>query len=142
MNLELDQKLALVTGSTAGIGLAIASGLAGEGARVIVNGRTAARVEEAMASIRKEHSAALLEPLIADLSKAEAAEQVIARFPELDILVNNLGVYGPKPFEDLTDDDWLAIIETNFLSGVRLARHYLPAMKKADWGRILCISSA
>ncbi len=141
MNLELDHKLALVTGSTAGIGLAIAARLAGEGARVIVNGRTEARVAEAMASIRKDRPEADLEPLAADLSKADAVRETVARFPKIDILVNNLGVYGPKAFEELSDEDWLAIIETNFLSGVRLARHYLPAMKSAGWGRILFISS-
>jgi NAD(P)-dependent dehydrogenase (short-subunit alcohol dehydrogenase family) len=141
MNLELDQKLALVTGSTAGIGLAIASGLAAEGARVIVNGRTSARVNEAIASIRRQHPEAALEPLVADLSKPEDADRTLAQFPRVDILVNNLGVYGPKPFEELTDADWLSIIETNFLSGVRLSRHYLPAMKAANWGRILFLSS-
>jgi NAD(P)-dependent dehydrogenase (short-subunit alcohol dehydrogenase family) len=141
MNLELDGKLALVTGSTAGIGLAIATGFAGEGARVVVNGRTKVRVEEAIASIRERHTGAHLEPLVADLSQAEAAQETIARFPAVDILVNNLGVYGPKPFEELTDADWLSIIETNFLGGVRLARHYLPAMRKAGWGRILFLSS-
>jgi NAD(P)-dependent dehydrogenase (short-subunit alcohol dehydrogenase family) len=141
MNLELDHKLALVTGSTAGIGLAIAQGLAAEGARVIVNGRTAERVEAAIAEIRKSAPNAQLEALVADLSQASAAQETIARFPAVDILINNLGVYGPKPFEEITDDDWTSIIETNFLSGVRLSRHYLPAMKKADWGRIIFISS-
>jgi NAD(P)-dependent dehydrogenase (short-subunit alcohol dehydrogenase family) len=141
MNLAIDQKLALVTGSTAGIGLSIAALLAAEGARVIVNGRTDSRVQEAIATIRKQHPDAQLEPLVADLSKADAAQETIARFPELDILVNNLGVYGPKSFEELTDADWTNIIETNFLSGVRLSRHYLPAMRKAGWGRIIFIAS-
>jgi NAD(P)-dependent dehydrogenase (short-subunit alcohol dehydrogenase family) len=136
MDLQLTGKLALVTGSTAGIGLAIAQALAREGARVIVNGRTEARVAEAARAISGD-----VETLAADLSDPAAARQTIERFPHLDILVNNLGVYGPKPFEEITDDDWRAIIETNFMSGVRLCRHYLPAMKHAGWGRILFISS-
>ncbi len=141
MNLHLEDKVALVTGSTAGIGFAIAAGLAAEGARVIVNGRTEKRVQEAVTAIAEQHPKARLEPLAADLATAQAAEQAIARFPSVDILVNNLGVYGPKPFEDLGDEDWLKIIETNFLSGVRLSRHYLPRMMKENWGRILFISS-
>ncbi|MGH8046139.1 MAG: SDR family NAD(P)-dependent oxidoreductase [Chthoniobacterales bacterium] len=141
MNLELDQKLALVTGSTAGIGLAIAQGFAAEGARVIINGRTAERVEAAIAEIRKANPEAKLERLVADLSQAAAAADTIARFPNVDILVNNLGMYGPKAFEEISDEDWNGIIETNFLSGMRLSRHYLPAMKKVGWGRILFISS-
>lgn len=141
MNLKLENKTALVTGSTAGIGLAIAQSLAAEGARVIVNGRTEKRVNEAIAAIRQAHPSAKLEPLIADLSQADAAALTIQHFPDVDVLVNNLGVYGPKPFEEITDADWLAIIETNFLSGVRLSRHYLPRMKAAGWGRILFLAS-
>jgi NAD(P)-dependent dehydrogenase (short-subunit alcohol dehydrogenase family) len=141
MNLNLDDKLALVTGSTAGIGFAIAAGLAAEGVRVIVNGRSEKRVQDAVSAIAGRHPQAKLQAHVADLSTAEAAEQTVSRFPSVDILVNNLGVYGPKPFEDLTDQDWLQIIETNFLSGVRLARHYLPKMKEVNWGRILFISS-
>jgi NAD(P)-dependent dehydrogenase (short-subunit alcohol dehydrogenase family) len=141
MNLQLENKVALVTGSTAGIGFAIARGLAAEGARVIVNGRSEKRVQDAISAIREQHPGAKLEALADDLATASAAERTISRFPTVDILVNNLGVYGPKTFEALTDEDWLKIIETNFLSGVRLARHYLPKMKEANWGRILFISS-
>jgi NAD(P)-dependent dehydrogenase (short-subunit alcohol dehydrogenase family) len=141
MNLQLEGKLALVTGSTAGIGLAIAKALAAEGARVIINGRADARVKEAMARIRGEISGATLEPLALDLSKPEAASETTRRFPDLDILVNNLGVYAPKPFEEISDEDWTAIIETNFMSGVRLSRYYLPRMRAANWGRIIFISS-
>ncbi len=141
MQLKLENKLALVTGSTAGIGFAIARSLAAEGARVVVNGRTPERVGHAMDAIRTRHPAAQLEPLVADLSQASAAEETVRRIPAVDILVNNLGVYGPKPFEEITDADWLAIIETNFLSGVRLSRHYLPRMKAAGWGRIVFIAS-
>src|ERR1700716_2096691 len=141
MNLKLENKTALVTGSTAGIGFAIARSLAAEGTRVIVNGRTEARVSEAIASIRKSNPKARLESFVANLANAEAAVEAGRRFPAVDILGNNLGVYEVKPFEQITDDDWRAIIETNFLSGVRLSRHYLPRMKAANWGRIIFISS-
>ena len=141
MNLQLENKLALVTGSTAGIGFAIAKALAAEGARVIINGRGEKRVTEAIAAIRADNPSATLEALALDLSKAGAAMEATRRFPDVDVLVNNLGTYEPKPFEQITDADWLAIIETNFLSGVRLSRHYLPRMKAADWGRIIFISS-
>jgi len=141
MDLQLTGKLALVTGSTAGIGFAIAKALAGEGARVIVNGRTDARVHEASEKILAAHPAAKLSPLALDLSKAEAALEATHRFPELEILVNNLGTYEPKPFEEITDEEWQAMVETNFMSGVRLCRHYLPRMRFNDWGRILFISS-
>src|SRR2546429_7088759 len=141
MNLQLDNKVALVSGSTAGIGFAIAKTLAAEGARVIVNGRTEPRVAEAVASIRADVPSAQLEGLALDLSKAEAATEATKRFPNVDILVNNLGVYHRRPFEQITDAEWTAIIETNFLSGVRLSRHYLLRMKTAGWGRIIFISS-
>ena len=141
MNLQLHGQLALVTGSTAGIGFAIAKALAAEGARVVINGRSEARVSEAVGAIRSELPDARTEAFAADLSRADAAAEAIRRFPDVDILVNNLGVYGPKPFEEITDADWLAIIETNFLSGVRLARYYLPRMTAAQRGRILFISS-
>ena len=141
MDLELEGKLALVTGSTAGIGLAIASGLAREGARVIVNGRTEARVESARRSLLAAYPRAMIETFAGDLSRADAAEALAKRYENVDILVNNLGTYGVKPFEELTDEDWRGLIETNFMSGVRLSRHYLPRMKRAGWGRILFISS-
>jgi len=141
MNLELDGKLALVTGSTAGIGLAIAKGLAAEGARVVVNGRTEARVKAACDAIHGAYPAARLEGLAADLSRADAAQTAVERFPDLQILVNNLGTYQIKPFEQITDADWNALIETNFMSGVRLSRFWLPRMKAAGWGRIIFISS-
>jgi len=134
MNLQLENKLALVTGSTAGIGWAIAKALAAEGARVIINGRTEKRVKDAAASIRAEIASAKLETLALDLSKADASAEATRRFPEV-------GVYEVKPFEQITDAEWSAIIETNFLSGVRLSRHYLPRMKAAGCGRIMFISS-
>src|SRR5258706_14792994 len=141
MNLQLENKLALVTGSTAGIGFAIAKALASEGARVVVNGRTEGRVSEAIASIRADIPSARLEALALDLSKARDATETTERYPDVDVVVNNLGVYQPKPFEQITDADWSAIIETNFLSGVRLSRHYLPRLKAAGWGRVSVISS-
>jgi NAD(P)-dependent dehydrogenase (short-subunit alcohol dehydrogenase family) len=141
MNLQLENKLALVSGSTAGIGLAIAKALAAEGARVIVNGRTQARVKEAIAAICANVPTAKLEGLALDLSEADAAVQTTKRHPDVDILVNDLGVYEVKDFEQITDAEWLTIIETNFLSGVRLSRHYLPRMKAAGSGRIIFISS-
>jgi len=141
MDLHLKGKLALVTGSTAGIGFASARALAAEGARVIVNGRTETRVAEAAEKIRSAHPAAELELFAADLSHGGAAAAALKRFDAVDILVNNLGVYEPKPFEKITDADWYAMIETNFLSGVRLSRGWLPKMKAAGWGRIIFISS-
>jgi len=141
MDLQLSGRTALVTGSTAGIGFAIARMLAGEGARVIVNGRTEARVEEAVGKIRQEHPGAQLQKFAGDLAQSRSTVSLIREFDHVDILVNNLGLYEPKAFEEITDSDWSALIEANFLSGVRLSRHYLPRMKQAGWGRILFISS-
>lgn len=141
MDLLISGKLALVTGSTAGIGFAIARRLAREGARVIINGRTDVRTEEAVAALLKEIPTAQVEGFAADLSTADGAQDLALRYPEVDILVNNLGVYTVQSFEEITDQDWLEIIEANFLSGVRLTRQYLPKMKKAGWGRIIFISS-
>src|SRR5579864_9379740 len=135
MNLQLDGKTALVTGSTAGIGLAIATALAKEGAVVIVNGRTQERVDEAVRNSGAAYGIA------ADLGAEAGAHAVSARFPSVDILVNNLGIFEPKPFEQITDDDWRRFFEVNVMSGVRLSRHYLPRMKESGWGRIVFISS-
>jgi NAD(P)-dependent dehydrogenase (short-subunit alcohol dehydrogenase family) len=141
MELQLQGKRALVTGSTAGIGLAIAQGLAKEGAAVIVNGRTEKRVQQALAALKKAGVSGKLEGLAADLGTAAGARTAIERFPDVDILVNNLGIFEIKPFEDIPDADWLRLFEVNILSGVRLSRHYLPGMKKRNWGRIVFISS-
>ena len=140
MDLQLAGKSSLVTGSTAGIGYAIAETLAAEGARVIVNGRTQQRVDQAVSGIRTS-TAKQVEGFAADLGTAKGCADVIAKFPHVDILVNNLGIFEPKEFEQITDDDWLHIFEVNVLSGVRLSRHYLPAMRKGNWGRIVFISS-
>jgi NAD(P)-dependent dehydrogenase (short-subunit alcohol dehydrogenase family) len=141
MDLQLQDKVALVSGSTAGIGLAIASALAGEGATVIVNGRTSDRVADAVANIQRQHPNAKLARFAGDLSKPEVADQAAAEFPEVQILVNNVAVFEPKPFEEISDQDWFDIIQTNFMSGVRLSRQYLPKMKANNWGRIIFISS-
>jgi NAD(P)-dependent dehydrogenase (short-subunit alcohol dehydrogenase family) len=140
MDLQLNNKTAFVSGSTAGIGLAIAASLAREGASVIINGRTQAAVDKAAAEI-KAHTGAQVEGFAGDLTKADQADALLARFPKVDILVNNLGIFEPKAFEDIPDEDWLRIFEANVLSGVRLSRLYLPAMKATDWGRIIFISS-
>ena len=141
MDLQLQGKRALVTGSTAGIGLAIARGLAREGAGVIINGRTAKRVDQSVAALNKSGGSGKVEGLAADLGTAGGTRTAIERFPEVDILVNNLGIFEAKPFEDIPDADWLRFFEVNLLSGVRLSRHYLPGMKKRNWGRIVFISS-
>ena len=141
MNLELENKTALVTGSTAGIGLAIATSLAREEATVIINGRTKKRVNDAIKQIRSRYSDAKLEPLVADVSESSAVASTIRQFPKVDILINNVGIGELKPFEKISDNDWSKLIETNFMSGVRLSRFYLPLMKKQDWGRIIFISS-
>ena len=140
MDLQLKGKLALVSGSTAGIGHAIARTLAQEGAEVIVNGRTQAAVDEAVARMRAE-TQGTVHGHAGDLSKAEAAEEVVRRFPGIGILVNNLGIFEPKPFEDIPDEDWQRFFDVNVLSGVRLSRLVLPGMKRANWGRIIFISS-
>src|SRR6202165_1612801 len=140
MDLQLKGKLALVTGSTAGIGLAIATTLAREGARVIINGRSKASVDEVVASL-KSGSGGDLQGFAADLSVASSAEQLVRKYPGVQILVNNLGIFEPKPFEEIPDADWLRFFDVNVLSGVRLARLVLPSMRRANWGRIIFISS-
>jgi NAD(P)-dependent dehydrogenase (short-subunit alcohol dehydrogenase family) len=141
MDLQLGNKLALVTGSTKGIGLAIAVSLAREGARVIVNGRTEKSVTEALAKIRAALPAAELHSFAGDLSEAKIVATLLQQFPNVDILVNNLGIFEPKPFEDIPDEDWRRFFEVNVLSGVRLSRAYFPGMKQQNWGRIIFISS-
>ena len=141
MDLQLAGKLALVSGSTKGIGLAIATGLAREGANVIVNGRSEKSVSDAVVKIRQTVPNAKLESFAGDLSDAATVEKLVKQFPVIDILVNNLGIFEPKPFEQIPDDDWRRFFEVNVLSGVRLSRAYLPGMKKKNWGRVIFISS-
>jgi NAD(P)-dependent dehydrogenase (short-subunit alcohol dehydrogenase family) len=141
MNYNLEDKKCLVTGSTAGIGFAIATALAGEGAQVVINGRTDDRVAEAIDRIKKHQPEAKLEAFAGDLSEPEQVAELDARFQRFDVVVNNLGTYQLKPFDQLTDDDWHKIIETNFFSGLRLSRAFLPGMLQRNWGRIIFISS-
>lgn len=141
MDLKLSDKLALVSASTKGIGLAIAAGLAREGTKVIVNGRAEKSVDAALAKIHKAVPNAKLEGFAGDLGAAATADALAKRFPDVDILVNNLGIFEPKPFEQIPDDDWRRFFEVNVLSGVRLSRAYLPRMRQKNWGRIVFISS-
>jgi NAD(P)-dependent dehydrogenase (short-subunit alcohol dehydrogenase family) len=139
-DLHLNGKLALVSGSTAGIGLAIATTLAREGARVIINGRSQSSVDEVREKLRSS-TGGDVQGFAGDLSMAASAEEIARRYPRVEILINNLGIFEPKPFEEIPDADWLRFFEVNVLSGVRLARLFLPAMKRANWGRIIFISS-
>jgi NAD(P)-dependent dehydrogenase (short-subunit alcohol dehydrogenase family) len=141
MDLQLNGKAALVTGSTAGIGFATARGLAAEGASVIVNGRTQERVNAAIADIRKSHPGAKISGVATDVSTAAGCQMLAEAVPEVDVLVNNMGIFKPIPFEKIPDEDWLNIFEANVMSGVRLSRHYLPGMRAKNWGRILFVSS-
>ncbi|MCM0080877.1 SDR family oxidoreductase [Geomonas sp. Red32] len=141
MDLQLEGKLALVTGSTKGIGFSIAKALAAEGSRVIVNGRQEESVSAAIRGIRELFPQARLEGFAGDLATAAAANDLVRRFGGVDILVNNLGIYEAKPFEEITDEEWMHIFQVNVLSAVRLSRHYLPGMKERNWGRIIFISS-
>jgi NAD(P)-dependent dehydrogenase (short-subunit alcohol dehydrogenase family) len=139
MDLQLAGKRALISGSTAGIGYAIAEALSKEGARVVINGRTKARVDQALGKLQASFGD--VHGVAADLGTAEGVREVARHFPDIDILVNNLGIFEPKPFEQITDEDWLRFFEVNIMSGVRLSRHYLPRMKQNNWGRILFVSS-
>jgi NAD(P)-dependent dehydrogenase (short-subunit alcohol dehydrogenase family) len=141
MELGLKGRRALVTGSTAGIGLATARGLAAEGAEVTVNGRTQARVDAALAAIRTAVPDVRVDGIAADLSTAAGCDAVIRQLPSVDILVNNMGIFEPVPFERITDADWMRFFETNVLSGVRLSRHYVGGMRERNWGRIVFVSS-
>jgi hypothetical protein len=135
MDLQLQDKLAVVTGSTAGIGYAIAEALAREGARVVINGRTAPAVDAAIAKIAAAGYSALGFP--GDLGTAQSATALAHAFPDVDILVNNLGIFEQKAFEEIPDEDWRRLFEVNVLAGVRLVRAFLPGMKRRNWGRII-----
>jgi len=141
MDLKLAGKIALVTGSTAGIGLAIAKSLATEGAHVCVNGRTQERVDAAMTALRSQVLTAKVDGIVADFSSVAGADVVIAKLPSVDVLVNNVGIFEPKPFAEIPDADWFRFFEINVMSEVRLTRHYLAGMLQKNWGRVLFISS-
>lgn len=141
MNMNNAGRLAVVSGSTAGIGFAIAQKLAETGAEVVVNGRTAQRSQEACAALQKLVPTGKFRPVAGDLGTAKGVEDFIKAVPKADILVNNLGIFEEKNFADITDADWQKFFEVNVMSGVRLTRHYLPAMKQAQWGRVVFIAS-
>jgi len=141
MDLELSGKRALISGSTAGIGFAIATELAREGVKIVINGRRPQQVADAAERLRHLVSGAEVEGIAADLATADGVAALIAGCPQADILVNNLGIFDPAPFESIPDSEWQRFIEINVMSGVRLSRHYLPLMKAANWGRIVFMSS-
>jgi NAD(P)-dependent dehydrogenase (short-subunit alcohol dehydrogenase family) len=141
MNLQLDNKTALVTGSTAGIGYAIARQLAAEGARVIINGRTAARVDAAIAQIKAETGNENVSGIVADFAQADQVALLIEQAPEADILINNVATFEAKAFKDIPDADWFKFFEVNVMSGIRLSRAYFEKMIEKNWGRIIFISS-
>ncbi|MCF0064370.1 SDR family oxidoreductase [Dyadobacter chenwenxiniae] len=141
MDLQLKGKTAFISGSTQGIGFAIAQNLLKEGAYVVINGRTQLKVEEAVQRLQNENPSGIVSGIAADFSKVEEVNALLERLPEIDILVNNAGIFEPQAFADITDESWFRFFEVNVLSGVRLARHYFPKMVARDWGRIIFISS-
>jgi len=141
MDLGLRGKLALVSGSTAGIGFAAASALAAEGCQVFINGRTQPRVDQALQRLRAEVPGAHVTGIALDLASAAGCHELFCRLPDVDILVNNLGIFEPKAFEEISDADWIRFFEVNVLSGVRLSRHYVPGMRQRNWGRVIFVSS-
>jgi NAD(P)-dependent dehydrogenase (short-subunit alcohol dehydrogenase family) len=141
MKIDLSGKTALVTGSTSGIGHAIAKGLAAAGASVIVNGRTEVKVDAAVAALAKALPDSKLRGIAADVSTAAGCDALVAALPDVDILINNAGIFEPKGFFDIPDEDWTRFVEVNVMSGVRLSRAYLQGMLKRNWGRIVFISS-
>jgi NAD(P)-dependent dehydrogenase (short-subunit alcohol dehydrogenase family) len=141
MNIDLSGKTALVTGSTAGIGYAIAKGLAASGASVVLNGRKQTTLEAAVSKLSGEVKDAKVRGIAGDVSTAAGCKALVAALPDVDILINNAGIFEPKEFVDIPDEDWIRFFETNVMSGVRMARAYLPGMLKRNWGRIIFISS-
>ena len=141
MDLQLKDKTALVTGSTAGIGLATAKLLAKESAQVYINGRTQKRIDEAIEQVKKETPDADIQGIAADFTKADDIKKLTEQLPQVDILINNLSIFEPKPFFDIPDEDWLSFYEVNVMSGIRLSRQYLPGMVRKNWGRSIFISS-
>ena len=140
MNIDLTGKTALVTGSTQGIGYAIAAGLAGSGARVAVNGRTKARVDEAVERLREDTSADVFGVAV-DVTTADGVAELVDQLPDVDVLVNNLGIFGAVPAREITDEQWRTYFDVNVLAAARLIRTYLPAMTERGWGRVVQIAS-
>jgi NAD(P)-dependent dehydrogenase (short-subunit alcohol dehydrogenase family) len=141
MKIDLSGKTAVVTGSTAGIGLAIARGLAAAGASTVINGRAQAAVDEAVAALKSAVPGVSIRGVAADLGAAEGCAALVEPVPAADILINNLGIFGPQDFFEIPDDEWLRFFEVNVMSGVRLSRAYLPGMLERNWGRIVFLSS-
>ncbi len=141
MDLKIKNKIALITGSSQGIGLATAKNLCKEGTKVIINGKNKEKLEKAILSIKKEFPEAKIEGVVADLKNLEGCNKLISKVPHIDILINNLGVFEPKEFKDITEEEWLNMFNINVMSGVRLSQHYLSKMVDQDWGRIIFISS-
>src|SRR6202165_3893226 len=142
MKIDLSGKTALVTGSTSGIGHAIAKGLAVAGANVVINGPTQAKVDTAVAAIASVAAGSKVAGVAADVSTAAGCETLVETLPDVDILINNAGIFEPKAFFDIADEDWSRFFEVNVMSGVRLSRAYMPGMLKRNWGRIVFVSSA
>jgi NAD(P)-dependent dehydrogenase (short-subunit alcohol dehydrogenase family) len=141
MNIDLSDKTAIITGSTDGIGYAIALGLAESGAHVVINGRTQAKVDEALANLKNKVPNAEAQGFAGDLSTAEGCNALLKAFPQTDILVNNLGIYEAKPFFEISDEDWERFFQVNVMSAVRLSRGYMPGMLERNWGRVIFLSS-
>jgi NAD(P)-dependent dehydrogenase (short-subunit alcohol dehydrogenase family) len=141
MDLKLQNKIAFISGSTAGIGFAIAKRLLMEGAIVFINGRSTDSVNQAVADLKKAVPGSQVSGIAADFSKVSEVDQLISKIPDLDILINNTGIFEPVPFKDIPDEDWFKLFEVNVMSGVRLSRHFFPKMLKKNEGRIIFISS-
>jgi NAD(P)-dependent dehydrogenase (short-subunit alcohol dehydrogenase family) len=141
MDLKLSDKVAFVSGSTAGIGFAIAKRLLMEGAQVIINGRTQHNIDEAIRELKSAVPKAKISGIAADFSNVDEVNKLIQALPDIDILINNAGIFEPKAFVEIPDEDWFRFFEVNVMSGIRLSRHFFPNMLKKNWGRIIFISS-
>jgi NAD(P)-dependent dehydrogenase (short-subunit alcohol dehydrogenase family) len=141
MKIDLSGRRAVISGSTAGIGFAIAKGLAEAGAAVVINGRGESAVKDAVRQLTQAVPGAVAEGVAADLATPEGVAEFLRRAGAADILVNNVGIFEPKPFDEITDTDWQRFFDVNVMSGIRLSRHFLPAMRAKSWGRVVFISS-
>jgi len=141
MDLKLNHKVAFISGSTAGIGFAIAKRFLSEGARVIINGRTKESVDKAVSELASSTGNPEVSGIFANFSKVDEVNRLIAELPDIDILINNAGIFEPKAFADVPDEDWFRFFEVNVMSGIRLSRHFFPTMLQKNWGRIIFISS-